>query len=124
MSSPPSSPPAATRQNNGFARLVGTRETARDLEAIRRALGEPTVSYLGFSYGTLLGIVYAQMFPHSVRALVLDGAADWWLPTVQYAHAQAEGFFQALDAFLSWCDDTSSCALAGRVHRGRSSPAS
>jgi pimeloyl-ACP methyl ester carboxylesterase len=50
--------------------------TARDLEQLRRALGEPSLNYLGFSYGTLLGQRYLELFPGSARAVVLDGVVD------------------------------------------------
>ena len=94
-----------------YARHVGTRSSARDLEAIRIALGEPAISYLGFSYGTVLGMTYAQMYPSVVRAMVLDGPPDYWLAALDYAYAQANGFTRALDAFLTWCEGESSCRL-------------
>ena len=53
-----------------------TRNTARDMDAIRAALGEPELSYLGYSYGTYLGAVYAQLFPAHVGRMVLDSAVD------------------------------------------------
>jgi pimeloyl-ACP methyl ester carboxylesterase len=53
---------------------VGTVASARDLDQIRQAIGDPHLSYLGFSYGTRLGAVYATLFPETVRAMVLDGA--------------------------------------------------
>ncbi len=68
---------------------VGTRNAARDLEALRLALGEPKLTYLGYSYGTILGITYAQMFPTTIRAMVLDGPPDYWLPAHDYTYAQA-----------------------------------
>ena len=55
---------------------VSTRDSARDIDAIRAAIGEQRISYLGFSYGTYLGARYADMFPRRVRAMVLDGAVD------------------------------------------------
>ena len=100
-----------TERTGAFAGQIGTRNTARDLEAIRIAIGEPKLNYLGFSYGTVLGATYAQMFPTNIRAMVLDGPPDYWLPQLDYAHAQAEGFMKALDAFLGWCDESTSCAL-------------
>ena len=90
---------------------MGTRNTARDLEAIRIALGEPTLNYLGFSYGTIVGATYAQMFPTTIRTMVLDGPPDYWLPQLDYSYAQADGFMKALDAFLGWCEASTSCAL-------------
>ena len=99
------------KRSGAYARQVGTRNTARDLEAIRIALGEPTLNYLGFSYGTILGITYAQMFPGNIRTMVLDGPPDYWLSPLDYAYQQAAGFKRALDAFLDWCEADGSCAL-------------
>jgi pimeloyl-ACP methyl ester carboxylesterase len=52
---------------------VSTADTARDLELLRRAVGDEMLSYQGNSYGTLLGSVYANLFPDKVRAMVLLG---------------------------------------------------
>jgi pimeloyl-ACP methyl ester carboxylesterase len=52
---------------------VSTAESARDLDLVRQAVGDPSLSYLGLSYGTFLGATYANLFPGNVRALVLDG---------------------------------------------------
>ena len=59
-------------------RGMGTVEVAHDLEALRRALGEPLLTYWGISYGTVIGSTYAALFPDKVRALVLDGNVDPW----------------------------------------------
>jgi pimeloyl-ACP methyl ester carboxylesterase len=56
--------------------FLGTNDVARDLEAIRIALGEPKLTYFGFSYGTFIGERYLAMFGDHVRALVLDGVVD------------------------------------------------
>ncbi|QEU92138.1 alpha/beta hydrolase [Streptomyces kanamyceticus] len=55
---------------------VSTRNTARDMDVIRGALGERKISYFGYSYGTYLGTVYTQMFPGRTDRMVLDGAID------------------------------------------------
>jgi pimeloyl-ACP methyl ester carboxylesterase len=55
---------------------LGTWEVSHDVEVIRRALGEQTVSFVGLSYGTLVGLLWAEAYPSSVRALVLDGVVD------------------------------------------------
>ncbi|MET8683791.1 alpha/beta hydrolase [Streptomyces sp. NPDC004732] len=55
---------------------VSTRNTARDMDVIRGALGEKKISYFGYSYGTYLGTVYTQMFPGRTDRMVLDGAID------------------------------------------------
>ncbi|MBA2495527.1 MAG: alpha/beta fold hydrolase [Acidimicrobiia bacterium] len=55
---------------------VGTDDVARDLEAIRLALGGEPLNYVGFSYGTFIGLRYAELFPTGARAIVLDGVVD------------------------------------------------
>ena len=55
---------------------MGTVDAARDLDRIRAALGDTQLTYIGHSYGTLLGATYAELFPTHVRAMVLDGAID------------------------------------------------
>ena len=61
-------------RHGGVLPHVGTPDVARDLELLRRALGAEQLSYLGLSYGSLLGAVYAELHPERVRAFVLDGA--------------------------------------------------
>ncbi|HEY7104940.1 MAG TPA: alpha/beta hydrolase [Acidimicrobiia bacterium] len=99
------------QRSGAYAGQVGTRSSARDLEAIRIALGEPSLNFLGFSYGSVLGATYAQMFPQYVRTMVLDGPPDVWLPSLEYARNQAAGFMNALNTFLDWCARDTSCAL-------------
>jgi pimeloyl-ACP methyl ester carboxylesterase len=55
---------------------LGTDRTVEDMEAIRRALGGERLNYLGFSYGTYLGLAYAERYGANVRAMVLDGVVD------------------------------------------------
>src|SRR5262249_6701296 len=83
--------------------LFSTEQAARDMDAIRAGLGEDKLNYLGFSYGTLLGAVYAQLFPKNIRAMVLDGAVDPTLSPVDAAETQAMGFERAFDNFAAWC---------------------
>ncbi len=91
---------------------VGTDNAARDLDALRDALGDERLSYVGFSYGTRLGATYAELFPDRVRALVLDGAVK---PTDDFAQLgleQGPSFDAALESFAAACDDDADCALA------------
>jgi len=91
---------------------VGTDNAARDLDALRDALGDEQLSYVGFSYGTRLGATYAELFPDRVRALVLDGAVK---PTDDFALLgleQGPSFDAALESFAAACDDDADCALA------------
>jgi pimeloyl-ACP methyl ester carboxylesterase len=96
---------------------VSSAQTVADLEAIRAALGEDSISYLGFSYGTLLGARYADEHPDRVRAMVLDGAVDPTLTPEQATRDQAVAFEAALDAFLDGCAADEHCAFtAGDPH--------
>ena len=59
-----------------LGRFVSTDDTARDLDLLRKAVGDAQLTYYGVSYGTFLGATYANLFPERVRALVLDGNVD------------------------------------------------
>jgi len=96
---------------------VSTVEAARDLEALRLALGEATLSYFGYSYGTYLGATYAELYPTHVRAAVLDGALDPRLDLVAFVQGQAKGFEEELDRWFAWCTTGSGCAFAGSAGR-------
>ena len=90
---------------------VSTEDAARDMDVLRAALGESKLTYYGASYGTFLGALYAQLFPHRVRALVLDSAVDPALTSVQEDRQQAASFEQLLQLFLSWCTGRGGCPL-------------
>ncbi|MFE4455068.1 alpha/beta hydrolase [Streptomyces sp. NPDC056796] len=79
---------------------VGTANAARDMDAIRRALGDRSLSYLGVSYGTELGGTYAHLFPGNVGRIVLDAVVDPTADTVGHARNQATGFQRALENYL------------------------
>ncbi len=89
---------------------VGTVATARDLDLLRAALGDDALTYLGFSYGTRLGAVYAELFPEQVRALVLDGA-DRIHPQPDDTLQQYVAFESAFDAFAAACGERDGCPL-------------
>lgn len=77
---------------------LGTDQTVGDMEAIRMALGAPQITYLGFSYGTYLGLAYAERFGPQVRAMVLDGVVDPALDLQGLLAAQLAGMEPLLDA--------------------------
>ncbi len=97
--------------NGEIVNYVGTNNAARDMDVLRRALGEQTISYFGFSYGSELGATWATLFPTTVRAAVLDGAADPDADALQSTLQQLEGFERALDTFLARCSADNQCAL-------------
>jgi pimeloyl-ACP methyl ester carboxylesterase len=88
-----------------------TAETVRDMEALRAKLGDAKLTYLGYSYGTLLGAEYASAYPDKVRALVLDGAVDPTISTIDQDQAQAAGFELAFSHFAQACTQQKSCQL-------------
>lgn len=96
---------------------VSTADVARDLDLLRQAVGDERLTYLGLSYGTLLGATYASLFPASTGRMVLDGAFDAQLATndgletgVQQTVAQED----ALARFFAACAaDQQACAGFG-----------
>ncbi len=111
---------------------VGTVDVARDLDRIRAAMGEPSISYVGYSYGTLLGATYASMFPTHVHSLVLDGAIDPAVSSDDMSLQQAQGYETSFTTFASWCSGSPACswrptsdpttALLALVDRARAAP--
>ena len=98
---------------------VTTIEAARDMDVLRSALGEETLTYLGASYGTKLGATYAELFPERVGRFVLDGAVDVSLDSTTMATDQAAGFETALRAYVQNClDSTDNCFLGDSVDEG------
>jgi pimeloyl-ACP methyl ester carboxylesterase len=90
-----------------------TEQAAKDMDALRAAVGDEKLTYLGLSYGTLLGATYAQLFPTKIRAMVLDGAVDPKQTYVQGSEAQAKGFERAFTNFTNWCRQTpGNCPIA------------
>uniref|UniRef100_UPI00035D0296 alpha/beta fold hydrolase n=1 Tax=Actinoalloteichus spitiensis TaxID=252394 RepID=UPI00035D0296 len=98
-------------------RLVDHMDTvsvARDVDAIRAALGEERISWLGLSYGTEIGLLYAELYPERVRAMVLDGAIDHGLDPFTAARDEAVATEDALGRFADWCAGSSDCVLRDR----------
>jgi len=98
------------RHSGPLLPFVATIDVARDMDALRQALGDPKLTYLGFSYGTLLGATYARLFPSRVRALALDGALDPALDEGTVSIDQAVAFEHSLSDFLQQCAQTA-CAF-------------
>lgn len=85
--------------------------TARDMDRIRAALGVEQISYLGLSYGTVLGTVYANLFPHRVRAMILDGGVDVDASLATQAADQAPAVERSLRHYLASCAAAPNCPL-------------
>ena len=98
--------------------FVSTEYTARDMDQIRRALGDEKISYFGFSYGSELGATYASLFPTRVRAMVLDGAADPTADWKESARQQTVAFETSLNLALDECAADKRCAFATNGNAG------
>lgn len=99
------------KMGKDFLANVGTANVARDLDAIRAALGDKKLTYLGYSYGTRIGAEYAEQFPQNVRAMILDGAIDPNADPIQADLDQAAAFQKAFDDFAADCAESDDCPL-------------
>ncbi|MFB4280925.1 alpha/beta fold hydrolase [Nonomuraea sp. MTCD27] len=93
---------------------VDSVDVARDMDALRAALGEEKLTFYGISYGTLIGQMYAELFPRRVRALALDSNMDHSLGVEGFLATEALAVEDAFDQFVGWCDQDPSCVLHGR----------
>jgi len=94
-----------------FIASMGTDTTARDMDAVRVALGEEQISFFGNSYGTRLGTTYSEQFPDRVRAMMLDGVVDQNIDTLSEELIDSAGFQQAFDAYAADCALSPDCPL-------------
>ena len=101
---------ACTAKYGDTLRQYSTENTARDMDAIRVGLGDQQITYLGISYGTYLGGVYATLFPDNVRAMVLDSAYEPNGDTVEEQYlTQLVGFENAFNDWAAWCESDEVC---------------
>jgi pimeloyl-ACP methyl ester carboxylesterase len=91
------------RVGKDFLANLGTVNVARDMDAIRAALGDAKLTYLGYSYGTRIGSAYAEAYPQNVRAMILDGAVDPNADPIEADLRQAKGFQDAFDGYAADC---------------------
>jgi pimeloyl-ACP methyl ester carboxylesterase len=102
---------------------MSTKDVVRDLDVLRAAVGDQKLSFVGSSYGTLIGSTYAAMFPKQSRAIVIDGNVDPALRTsdgLQYDRERAKGFEIALDGFLRRCKlAAAKCAFSSGQPRAK-----
>ena len=95
---------------------LDTVSTAHDLELMRALLtGDEPLEYLGYSYGTFVGAVYAELFPDNVGHLVLDGAVDPTVGAFDELVVQAVGFEDNLRAYMTDCLAGTDCPFTGTL---------
>jgi pimeloyl-ACP methyl ester carboxylesterase len=88
-----------------------TANAARDMDILREALGEAKLNYMGKSYGTYMGALYASLFPNNIGRVILDGAVDPTISNFEQTKTQAVGFDNALQAFIADCIKRTTCPL-------------
>ena len=110
---------AKCTENTRYLTEYSTLNSARDLDILRAVLGDEKLNFLGKSYGTYLGTLYADLFPENVGRFVLDGAVDPNAHNREAMLGQAVGFESALNAFISNCLKRSSCALGDDLPTAR-----
>ena len=99
------------KDKNKYLTSYSTANVARDLDILREALGDKQLNYMGKSYGTYLGTLYAHFFPEKVGRVVLDGAVDPSISNFQQTLTQAIGFDQAFNSFAADCNKRKNCTL-------------
>lgn len=94
---------------------MSSADHARDLDAIRAALGQRRLNFYGSSYGGILAQSYARLYPNRVRTMVLDGTMDHTAPGDRTYLDPARDESRLLRRYFSWCDEHDSCALSGNA---------
>ncbi|WP_166879768.1 alpha/beta hydrolase [Salinibacterium sp. ZJ450] len=97
---------------------IDTVSAARDLDLLRAVLGDEKLNYLGYSYGTLLGATYAELYPGHTGRLVFDGAVDPATSEFDVSATQAQGFESAMRSYLDDCLTSNECPFHGTVDEG------
>lgn len=97
--------------SEALTRHIGSANVVRDMDILRAALNRPVLDYLGFSYGTLLGAMYADEFTDRVGRMVLDGGIDPTLSNTEISKGQALGFEVALQRYIDDCVEQPDCPL-------------
>lgn len=100
---------ACGRDGGALLEHMKTTDAAKDMDAIREALGQRRINYYGFSYGTYLGQVYATLFPDRLRRAVFDSNVDPRKVWYQANLDQDVAFDRNIGIFFGWVarhDDT------------------
>jgi pimeloyl-ACP methyl ester carboxylesterase len=93
--------------------FMGTDDAVRDIDTIRQALGEAQLNFLGISYGTLLGLRYAQLFPHNARAIAIDGVVDPTQDFSEWLRQQTIAYDKQENVVFDGCPDGATGCPAG-----------
>lgn len=106
-------------RNGDIVAFVDSDSAARDFDMARALVGAETLDYIGFSYGTMLGALYADIFPERVGRLVLDGALDPALDVNQVVALQTAGMEASLYNWIESCIAGKKCPLGSTLEEGK-----
>ena len=113
------------QQAGNLLPYMNSVNTARDIDLLRRAVGDAKITYHGISYGTHIGAIYANLFPNRIRALVMDGTMDFQGSATGHGNAGttlpvdtrqdvAGGIAETFESFLTQCAAAGpNCAFSG-----------
>ena len=113
------------RQGGEIQDFMTTADVARDLDLLRQAVGDEQLNYAGFSYGSYIGVTYANLFPQRVGALIVDAVLDpiaWstgrrlerFTTPVSARLGSQDGTYETVEQFLELCDSAGeACAFSG-----------
>lgn len=107
---------ACARNSGPLLEAVTTADTAKDLDLLRELVGDEKLNYLGYSYGTIIGQAYVELFADKVGRLVLDSVAplqadDTGQRGIGGGATQVQGFDASIGAFADWCAGRGDCGL-------------
>ena len=96
---------------DAMAQFMGTENVARDMEILRRAMGEGNLTYFGTSYGSEIGIAYADKFPQNLRAMVIDGIYNPGMSPEEILLRRSAAVEGGIQRFFDWCSATADCPI-------------
>jgi pimeloyl-ACP methyl ester carboxylesterase len=91
---------------------------ARDAEAVRVSLGVPRLTWFAWTYASQVAQMYAQRYPHRVRAMVIDSPLDHAVSALTYLRTQVSTTEESFERFVAWCAATPPVQVPGAPIRG------
>lgn len=109
---------ACSQRADEIFAYMSSVNAAQDMDIVRAVLDQPVLNFLGKSYGSYLGALYAELFPARVGRMVLDGILSPETDIVETTRIQSIGLEQAAEAFMADCLKQNDCPFAGTVDEG------
>ncbi len=103
------------RLDGEFLPHIGTDSVVADLDLLRQAVGDERLNYLGLSYGTVIGLRYAERHPELVNRMVLDGVVDPSFTLIDLLRQQAGEFERSFAVLDEACGTALRCPDGGVI---------